>query len=121
MNTLRLILTWLFALILMVTGINHIIHPKMYASFIPNFLPLYPVNYITGVIEAGLGIGLLLPVSRRAAAIGTILLMIFFLPFHLVDLLRDDPAIGSKLLAWIRLPLQFVLIYWAWFLVPKAK
>ncbi|WP_158799450.1 MauE/DoxX family redox-associated membrane protein [Pedobacter sp. L105] len=121
MNTLRLVLTWIFALILIIAGINHMIHPAMYASMIPDFLPLNPVNYFTGVIEAALGIGLLLPVSRRAAAIGTILLMIFFLPFHLADVLRDDPAIGSKLLAWIRLPLQFVLIYWAWFLVPRAK
>lgn len=121
MNTFRLILTWLFALILIVAGINHFVRPMMYAPFIPDFLPLVPVNYFTGVVEAGLGIGLLLPATRRLAAMGTILLMIFFLPFHLVDLLRDDPAIGSKLIAWIRLPLQFVLIYWAWFLVPKAR
>lgn len=121
MKTFKLILSWLFALILIVAGINHFLNPKVYAAFIPDWLPLIAVNYFTGIVEAGLGIGLLLPATKRLAAIGTMLLMIFFLPFHVVDALRIHPAIGSKLIADIRLVLQFVLIYWAWFLVPKAK
>jgi uncharacterized membrane protein len=40
--------------------------------------------------------------------------MIAFLPLHIIDVFLDNPAIGSKTLAYIRLPLQFVLIFWAW-------
>ena len=117
----KIILTWLFALILIVAGINHAVNPGVYAAFIPGFLPLRATNYFTTIVEAGLGTGLLFTQTRKAAAIGTVLLMVFFLPFHVADALREHPAIGSKLIAWIRLPLQFVLIYWAWFLIPKAR
>ena len=121
MKTLRLALTWIFALLLIAAGINHLLRPHFYAAFIPHWLPLIAVNYITGLIEAAIGIGLLFNLSRRAAAIAAVLLMVFFLPFHLIDAFRTHPAIGSVQLAWIRLPLQFILIYWAWFLVPPAK
>jgi len=121
MKTLRLALTWIFALLMIAAGVNHIVRPQFYAAFIPDWLPLIAVNYLTGVIEAAIGAGLLFYSSRRAAAIAAVLLMVCFLPFHLVDTFKAHPAIGSVLLAWIRLPFQFVLIYWAWFLVPPAK
>lgn len=122
MKTIRIILTWIFGLLMILAGINHFLKPAMYAPFIPDWLPLIAVNYFTGIVEAAIGAGLLFSISRRIAAIFLVLLMVFFLPFHFVDVLRTHPAIGSHLLAWIRLPLQFVLIYWAWFLVPpKAR
>jgi uncharacterized membrane protein len=121
MEKLRLVLTFLFALLLVVAGINHFVHPAIYASFIPKWLPLIATNYFTGIVEITLGAGLIFPLSRRLAAIGTILLMVFFLPFHVYDIFRAHPAMGSTIFALIRLPLQFVLIYWAWFLVPKAR
>jgi uncharacterized membrane protein len=54
--------------------------------------------------------------DRHKSALAMLLLMVFFLPFHLLDVFKEKPAIGSKLLAYIRLPLQFVLIWWAWYL-----
>lgn len=117
----KLISTWVFALILIAAGINHAVNPGIYTAFIPWFLPLTATNYFTTVVEAGLGLGLLFKQTSKIAATGTLLLMIFFLPFHVVDAFRAQPAIGSKLIAWIRLPLQFVLIYWAWRLIPKAR
>jgi uncharacterized membrane protein len=121
MEKTRVIFTFLFAALLLAAGINHMIHPSVYASFIPDWLPLNATNYFTALVEIILGAGLVFPGSRRIAAIGTIMLMVFFLPFHTYDVFRSQPAIGSKLLAWVRLPLQFVLIYWAWFCVPKAR
>lgn len=121
MDRIKLVLTWIFALLLITAGINHVINPKMYTPFIPDWLPLIATNYFTAIVEAGLGLGLIFTFSRRAAAIGTTLLMVFFLPFHFVDAFRAHPAIGSILLAIVRLPLQFVLIYWAWFIVPNPR
>lgn len=118
---LKNFLLWAFALILIVAGINHFIHPAMYIRLIPNFLPLVATNYFTALVEIGLGVGLIVKPAKRCAAIGTMLLMVFFLPFHIFDALREQPAIGSHTIAWIRLVLQFVMIYWAWFLIPKAK
>lgn len=121
MKNLKLTLTFLFGAIMMLTGINHFLKPALYAPFIPDWLPLLVVNYLIGALEAGIGVALFFTVSRRIAGILLVLLMVFFLPFHLVDAFRSHPAIGSHLLAWIRLPLQFVLIYWAWFIVPNAR
>jgi uncharacterized membrane protein len=121
MRTAKNIFAWVFGILLITAGINHFIRPQFYAGFIPDWLPLLTVNYATGIIEAALGFGMIIPRSRRSAGIGTLLLMLFFLPLHLLDALRENPVIGSRLLAWIRLGLQFVLIYWAWFVVPPAK
>jgi len=121
MKHFKLLLTWLFALLLIAAGINHLANPVMYAAFIPNWLPLVATNYFTALVECGLGAGLLITRTRHLAAIGIVLLMIFFLPFHTVDAYREHPAIGTHLVAWIRLAMQFVLIYWAWLLVPRAR
>jgi uncharacterized membrane protein len=121
MRTAKNIFAWVFGILLITAGINHFIRPAFYAGFIPDWLPLLTVNYVTGIIEVALGIGMIIPRSRRSAGIGTLLLMVFFLPLHLLDALRENPVIGSRLFAWIRLGLQFILIYWAWFVVPPAK
>lgn len=99
---------------MIVAGINHFVKPYFYKAFIPGWLPLLPVNYITGAVEVALGASLLIPVFRHYGALGLLLLMIVFLPLHTLDVFKENPAIGSKLLAYIRLPLQFILIWWAW-------
>lgn len=121
MSKLKVLLTWLFGLFLLGAGINHLFKPAFYNPFIPEWMPALAVNYLVGCFEAAIGLGLLLPKFRRTAAIANLLLMIFFLPFHLADVFKANPAIGSHLLAYIRLPIQFVFIYWAWFIIPKAK
>ena len=104
---------------MMAAGINHIVYPRFYKTFIPKWLPLLTVNYLFGLLELIIGVMLLVPAYRREAAIALFLLMLFFLPFHLLDVFKDKPMIGSKLLAYIRLPLQFVLIWLAWVLVQE--
>ena len=106
---------------MIITGILHFTKPTAYAAFIPDWLPLYYTNYFVGIIEGGIGIGLLVKQLRGYAAICLVLLMIFFLPFHVIDALKTRPAIGSPLIAWIRLILQFVMIYWAWLIRRYAK
>ena len=65
-------------------------------------------------MELLLGIAVFIPRIRSTATLGILLIMIAFLPLHVWDVFRDDPAIGSKALAYTRLPLQCVLIAWAW-------
>ena len=84
-------------------------------------MPLILTNILTGIVELGLGIGLLFKKYRKQAAFGVFLLMIAFLPLHFIDVFKDHPAIGSKTVAMIRLPLQFVLIYWAWYIFQQNK
>lgn len=89
----------------------HFIKPTFFNGFIPNFLPKLTINYIFGGIELLLGIGLLFNATVKNAALGVFILMLLFLPIHLWDLSKKNPAIGSKKLALIRVPLQFLLMY----------
>lgn len=92
----------------------------MYDPMIPDALPMHVVNYLVGIVELGLGIGVFTKRYMSMAALGIFILMIAFLPLHVMDVFRDEPAIGSKTLAYARLPLQFVLIGWAWFLHKRG-
>jgi uncharacterized membrane protein len=51
--------------------------------------------------------------------LGILAMMLVFLPLHIWDIFRENPAIGSHKVALIRLPIQFVLIAWAWFISKK--
>jgi len=47
--------------------------------------------------------------------------MLLFLPLHFLDVFKEHPAIGSKTIALIRLPIQFLLIYCAWYIYKTKK
>ena len=116
MKNLKLILTFLFGAIMIIAGVNHFIKPAMYAPFIPEFLPNVAINYLTGFVEITLGVGVFIPKFRSMATLGILIMMLVFLPLHIIDVFKENPAIGSHQVAIIRLPIQFVLILWAWFI-----
>ena len=73
---------------------------------------------VSGVAELGLGLAVLSPGLRRFAAWGIILLLIAILPANIHIALHNVPVFGATQGAgvwnWVRLPLQGVLILWAW-------
>ena len=95
-------------------GIIHFIQPSLFLPFIPEFLPGNLINYLAGGAEILIGFSFIFRPTRLYATWAILFLMIAFLPLHIIDVFLDNPAIGSKTLAYIRLPLQFVLIFWAW-------
>ena len=119
MKNLKLILTFLFGAIMIFAGVNHFIKPAMYLPFIPDFLPKVATNYLAGIAEIVVGVGVFIPRFRSVAALGILLLMLVFLPLHIADVFSQTPAIGSHQVALIRLPIQFVLLLWAWFIYKK--
>ncbi|MEL6639207.1 MAG: MauE/DoxX family redox-associated membrane protein [Bacteroidota bacterium] len=98
-------------LILLASAIGHLVNPDFYAAMIPPFIPASLANILATITEAGVGILLLLPRYRHWGGLGFILLMLAFLPIHVWDLFREDPAIGPAPAPLIRLLLQFLLIY----------
>lgn len=111
----------LLGVFLVFGGIRHFTDPAFYAPFIPGFLPEAFVNYGSGALEIILGVGLFIPGFKQMAALGILGLMIVFLPIHVLDVFVDNPAIGSKAAAYIRLPVQFLFIAWAWWVWKNAK
>jgi uncharacterized membrane protein len=114
---MKIVIVISFAVILVAGGVNHIFNPKFYNRFIPSVFPKLLVNYVSGVVEIVLGVGVLFLGTRYWSALGIFILMVAFLPLHVIDLFREKPAIGSRTLAIIRLPIQFLLIWGAWWLM----
>ena len=111
MQTAVLFLRILFGILFCFAGIMHIIRPSFFKNFIPDFLPKLTINYVFGLLEFLLGLGLFFDTTLKNAAIGIFILLLIFLPIHIWDATKVRPAIGSKKIAFTRIPLQFVLMY----------
>ena len=115
-----IILKIIFAVFFIYAGIMHFIKPAFFKHFIPNGFPKLTVNYIVGVIEFGLGLGLFFPEAVSYSAYGIFILLILFLPIHVWDATKKRPAIGSKIFAYIRIPLQILLMYGAYLIYQDS-
>ena len=49
------------------------------------------------------------------------ILMIIFLPIHIWDMFKEDPFIGTKTIAFVRIALQVVMIYGGLWIYKKHK
>ena len=98
---------------------NHFRIPKLYERIIPTYIPARKTMvYVSGIVEILLGILLLIPKTQSLAAWGIILMMIAFLPVHIFML--ENKKASMNLPKWaliLRLPLQFLIIYWAYLYV----
>ena len=108
---MRKTLHYILAAIMILGALGHILAPEVYAPAIPDFIPDQLAHILSVIFEAGTGILLLIPRLRYLGGLAFMLLMIGFLPIHIYDVFRPDPFTGSTLIAFIRLFLQFLLIY----------
>ena len=120
MDVLIIILRIIFGVFFAYAGFMHFKKPRFFNGFIPDFLPKLTVNYVFGFIEFVLGVGLFLNQTTKNAAVGIFVLMLLFLPIHIWDLTKKRPAIGSKKLAIIRIPMQFALMYCAYLIYMNS-
>lgn len=95
-------------------GIMHFIRPRMYLRIIPPYLP-YPklLNALSGAFEILFGLGLLFETTRSISAFGIILLLLAVFPANLYMYQSGAKGIPKWALL-LRLPLQFLLIVWAY-------
>jgi uncharacterized membrane protein len=104
-------------------GMMHFVAPKVYARVVPPQFPR-PVAlvYLSGITEIILGIGVLFRRTRQRSAWGLIALLIAVFPAN-VHMATSDVATDAapdwadsitRAAMWARLPLQGVLIFWAW-------
>lgn len=108
---------YLMASIYILAGIMHFLKPGIYLRIMPRYLPApKTLVYVSGAAEILLGLGLLFPATRNAAVIGIILMLITFLLVHFHMLSSKKAGAGFPRWALIlRIPLQFFLIWWAWY------
>lgn len=112
-----------------VAGVLHFVVPELYVQIVP---PIFPAElllvYLSGLAEIAVGIGLLIDRTRQYAAWATIALLIAIFPANIYMathgvVIEGLPGDGdpSSIVRWGRLPLQGVLILWAfWYTRPPA-
>ena len=119
---LRQLFLILLSLLFVAAGVNHFWHPDFYINIMPDYLPWHPeLVYASGVLEMVFGLMLLWPRCRSLGAWGIIALLVIFLTVHVHMLWHADRyANVSAMFLWLRLALQFPLIFWAWWYTGKA-
>lgn len=126
MATLKLILKIIFAAFFIVAGINHFRDEAFYLKLMPDYIPLSlhrPAVIVSGVAEIVLGMLLLIPRTTSLAAWGIIALLVAVFPANIYAYQHSEevfPGLDPRVHFW-RLPLQAVMILWAWWYTEPTK
>jgi uncharacterized membrane protein len=116
MELIKLILTLLFGIFMIGNGMYHFSNPETYYPFIPDFLPKKTINNLVATVEILVGISVFFPQTRNFGTLIILIMMLAFLPIHIIDVFRENPLIGTKQMAFQRVALQLAFVIWAWFI-----
>jgi uncharacterized membrane protein len=98
-------------------GVNHFVNPRAYRAIVPPRIRhrAREVVEISGVAEVLGGAGVLLAPTRRASGLGLVALLIAVFPanLYMAQSPQDFPRIPRWAL-YARLPLQPLMMWWAW-------
>ncbi|AGY59416.1 DoxX family protein [Gloeobacter kilaueensis] len=115
----------LLSAFMIAAGCLHFLNPAPFVKIVPAALPAPALLvYISGFFEILGGIGLLLPPLCQPASWGLIALFIAVFPANINMAVNDIVLEGIPhipWLYWLRLPLQAVLIAWAWWVGQPAS
>lgn len=116
MQRLKAVTRYLLGACFIVAGLNHFASTDFYLSIMPPYLPWHlPLVYLSGIAEIGLGALLLFRRCSVIAAWGLIALLAAVFPANLHMALNAELYPQFSVIAlWLRLPLQGVLVGWAY-------
>jgi uncharacterized membrane protein len=109
---------WLLGLFFVTAGVLHFVLPASYVKIMPPWLPWHAALVaVSGACEIAGGLGVLVVWTRRIAGVGLIALSLAVLPAN-VQMLLNAYAMAEgtwwQAVLLLRLPLQFLLIWWIW-------
>ncbi|WP_273273629.1 hypothetical protein [Maribacter polysiphoniae] len=107
---------FIMASMYIIAGIMHFIRPKVYLRIMPRYLP-WPKLLVglSGLAEILLGLGLCFTFSKEYCLYGILTMLVVFLWVHFYMLSSQKASAGiPKWILMLRIPLQFVLMYWAY-------
>jgi uncharacterized membrane protein len=98
-----------------IAGLIHFWKPKAYLKIMPKWLPYHKeLVFLSGFFEVLFGILILFPSTQAIGAWGLIATLIGVFPANIDMLFTKAEKWWVTVLLWLRLPVQFWLIYWAW-------
>jgi uncharacterized membrane protein len=126
MRYVNTILKWVFAVFFVVAGVMHFVNEPFYLKIMPDYIreDLHrPAVIVSGVFEVLLGVMLLVPKTTVLAAWGLIALLLAVFPANIYAFQHSEEIFGiSRWAHFARLPLQAVMIAWAyWYTRPEKK
>lgn len=122
MSMVKTVSRHVLAVFMIGAGTMHFMNPGFYLKIMPPYLPLHSeLIYLSGVCEIALGILILIPRYSTLAAWGIVALLIAVFPANIHVYQNQDVLPGPPLLHLLRLPLQGVLILWAYWHTKSMK
>jgi len=120
MRIFKTVSRYVLAIFFVGAGITHFTNPDFYLKIVPPYLPWHAALVdVSGVAEILLGRMLMFSDLQRIAAWGLILLLVAVFPANIYVYQHQDLIPGSPVFHLLRLPLQGVLILWAfWYTRP---
>jgi uncharacterized membrane protein len=124
MRLVKTVLKFVLAAFFVAAGVQHFRDPEFFLKIVPDYIPTNlhaPAVDVSGLFEILLGIMLLAPKTSRLAAWGMIALLVAVFPanIYLYQHPQIMPEVSPTFHFW-RLPLQGVLIAWAyWYTRPN--
>ncbi|GAC1599052.1 MAG: DoxX family protein [Hymenobacter sp.] len=113
--TLRSLGRYALAVLFVLTGSWHFVHPATYLAIMPPQLPQpLALVYVSGGCEVLGGLGLLPRRSRRLAGWGLLALLLAVFPANVYMALIHAQLGIPGWVAWGRLPLQLPLLWGVW-------
>jgi uncharacterized membrane protein len=107
----------LLAGIFTTSGVTHLVRPEVFEPLMPAWVPRHrEVILWSGVAELACAAGLVVPATRRAAGLASVLVLLGVFPGNLkmaVDASRTRST-KFKAIAYGRLPLQLPMVRIAW-------
>ena len=105
-------------------SIGHVVKADGMLQMLPSWIPFrLPVIYLTGLLEVIIGVALFIPKHQANASKAAIVVFVIFFPANIYAALNATGLGGHQLgpvYLLIRLPLQLILIAWAYFLCVKS-
>ena len=111
-----------WTLLLAAAGTAHLVMPEWFVSYYPTYMPFvssaHDVVVISGLVEFVVAALLWIPRTRRNAWLSIAALMLLYTPVHVYvithhDVIAHPPLTIPLWVAWLRLPVQFVFVWWA--------
>jgi uncharacterized membrane protein len=123
-------LRYAMGLTYVLAGVLHFLAPGAYERIVPPQLPASRTFvYLSGAMEAGFGLGVLAERTRNVSAWGLVVTLLAVFPAN-VYMAVGDPDLGGApeflreapdAALWARLPLQAVLVAWAWWYTDASR
>lgn len=116
MPRIKAVTKYLFGALFIAAGMNHFVSTDFYLKIMPPYLPWHlPLVYLSGIAEVVLGALLLFRRSTTLAAWGLVALLIAVFPANLHMAVNPElfPQF-SPILLWVRVPMQGLLVAWAY-------